>query len=321
MSQTQDVSVESAPESSQAEGTEVHSEASSGSENSQAMTQTQAEAAIAKLGADDYGKLMTIKDENGNVVEMTVKQFVNRTYSAENKAKRAELSAKKQVDETLNKLVAFAKAQPGQFLKHIGVDPEEFSEGTLKQKLSMLEASPEARRLAEVEQELAQYKSKDEQAKKRQEQEAMTQSQIKAQEAVDTEMTEAFKASDLPRDPYFIQLASAVMINSIEKNQAEIQEFGHAESSVLSAKEALDIVKSRFSSSVRNYFSTRDANQIREMLGKEIIDKVRQDDIQRVTNQLPNSPKSQGTPPKAKKEPKVFVKDEDYRQWVESLKR
>lgn len=275
---------------------------------------------IAELEAKDFDKFIPLKDEKGQVVKRKVKEVVNELYSTKGHLTKAQKAAQAQLDATIQELVNYAKTNPRDFLSRIGHDPVTFAESTLKEQVKMLEMTPEQKRIKELEAEREQWL----QDKQRKEEEAKTfeerQKQQKEIQAIDIEMSSAFKESGLPKKKFFFQWASALMHDSLVRAEHEQFEKGYIENQPLSAKDAVAIVKDKFPSLLKESLTHLEVKQLREWLGEEIIEKLRQDNIARVTNQSAEAKKPLGTPTKTAKEPKVFIKDEDWRAYVESKK-
>lgn len=273
---------------------------------------------IAELEAADFEKLMPIKDEKGQVQKLKLKDVVKRIYSAETQAKRAKESLNTQLDASLKELVSFAKKSPQEFLAKIGIDPYDFSEATLKQKVEMLQMSPEQKRLTEAEQELKKYKEKEVTEAQQREIENRTKQEHEEIKKLDLEMASAFKEMNLPKNKFFFQWATALMHDSCVRAEAEQERNGFVETEPLNAKQALAIVKDKFPGMIREYLKSLDPNQVKEFVSEELLGKIREADIARVQNQTPASKKASGTPTRAEKEPKVFTSDHEWRDWVDS---
>jgi len=285
-----------------------------------ASTPKSTEQQLAELQDGDFDKLIPVKDETGKVVKIKVKDLVKRTYTAESRAKKAQEAVEQRVGATVQELVAYAKTNPRDFFERIGVDPYEFSQMTLTEKVKALEMTPEQKKLAEYENELKKYK---EQEKKNQEKEQLSKREIeyqKAAQSLDNELVQAFEKSGLPRNKFFFMQACALMNNDLVRYEQEMQEHGYSDKEPLNAMDALAIVKESFPLLLREALSVQDLNQVRQILGDELLTKLREDDINRVQNKVADKKPSKPNQPK-KDEPKRFTSDQEYRAWVESLKR
>lgn len=276
--------------------------------------------ALAELADGDFDKLIPVKQEDGTVKKVKLKDFVNEAKSYQTKAKRAQEAVEQKVGATVKELISYAKANPKDFMSRIGINPEEFAEMTLTEKVKALEMSPEQRRIAEYEAKLKKYEEQDQE---RQRNESKSKEERAYQEEVqrlDKELADAFTKSGLPRSKFFLQMATAVMSNDLTRYQTEMEQEGFASRDPLSAEEALGIVKESVPNLIKETLNQMDVNQVRQLLGSDVLDKIRQDDIQRVQHQGATKTPSTGTPTK-KEKTQVFTKDSDYRDWVESRKR
>lgn len=295
-----------------AEGTEI----STGGKTDDAAVKQ----ALAELADGDFDKLIPVKQEDGTVKKVKLKDFVNEAKSYQVRAKRAQESVEQKVGATVKELISYAKQNPKDFMSRIGINPEEFAEMTLTEKVKALEMTPEQRLLNEYESKLKKY---EEQEQERQRNESKTKEEKAYHEEVerlDKELADAFTKSGLPRSKFFLQMATAVMSNDLTRYQAEMEQDGFASRDPLSAEEALGIVKESVPNLIKETLNQMDVNQVRQLLGSDVLDKIRQDDIQRVQHQSATKTPSAGTPTK-KEKAQVFTKDSDYRDWVESRKR
>lgn len=279
------------------------------------------EAQLQELAAGDYDKLVAWKDEtSGKVEKIKLKEAINRAKTYERKALKAQEYGQNSVKQTVQEIAAYAKSNPREFMQKLGIDPYEFSEATLKEKVELLNASPEQRRLRELEEENQRLKKTYEEeqlSKQAQAQQAKLNREI---QSLDKELSQAFAQSGLPKNKFFFQWAAAIMHDDAVRQEHEMQTQGYLERDPLSASDAIAIVKERFPSLLSDYVKALDVKQLRELLTEDVIGKIREEDIKRVTNQ--DAPKkANGTPTKADpKEPKVFTRDEDFRAWAESKK-
>lgn len=275
---------------------------------------------IAELAEGDFDKLIPVKGADGQVRKVKLRDFVIDSKKNEVRAKKAAEAIEQRVGATVKELVAFAKANPKDFMSRIGVNPEEFAEMTLTEKVKALEMTPEQKRIAEYEAELKRYKDEDAQRKEHETKSRSEQEYAKEVQRLDTELADAFSKSGLPRSKFYLQQAVAVMSNDLTRYQTEMERDGFASRDPLSAEEALGIVKQSVPNHIKETLNQMDVHQIRQLLGSDVLEKIRQDDIQRVQHQNTKKTPSTGTPPKKEKEP-VFTKDSDYRAWVESRKQ
>ena len=261
-----------------------------------------------------------MKGEDGTVQKIKVKDLVKEVYSNRTKAKRAQEAVEDRVGSTVKELVAYAKQNPKDFMSRIGINPEEFAEMTLTEKVKALEMTPEQKKLAEYEAKFKKYETQEEERRRAELKTKEEQTYTQEIQRLDSELAEAFTKSGLPRSKFYLQQATAIMLNDLTRYQEEVARDGFASRDPLSAEEALGIIKESVPKLIKESLSSMELNQLRELLGTDLLNKIREDDIKRVQNQNIVKQPSTGTPTK-KEKAQVFTKDSDYRDWVESRKR
>lgn len=128
-----------------------------------------------------------------------------------------------------------AKTKPYELLKKYGVDPDEFAEMTLSEKIKMLQMDPRDKELMEYKQKDAERLKQEKEAEeaKRAEQEELEYSELR--QNLDKEIGEALQGSDL-KDSYHLSAMAYVMSQSLAMFKAgKIEE-------PLTATQALDKV-------------------------------------------------------------------------------
>lgn len=245
------------------------------------------EQALAELADGDFDKLLPVKGEDGQVQKIKVKDLVKEVYSNRNKAKRAQEAVEQKVGATVKELVQYAKANPKDFMARIGINPEEFAEMTLTEKVKALEMTPEQKRIAEYEAKLKKFEEQEQERLRNESKTKEEQAYNQEIQRLDTELAEAFSKSGLPRSKFYLQQATAIMLNDLTRYQAEVERDGFASRDPLSADEALGIVKESVPNLIKETLSGLELNQLRELLGSDLLNKIREDDIKRVQKPEP----------------------------------
>lgn len=257
-----------------------------------------------KLGATDMDALVEIQ-VNGQKKELPlreaikIKQLQDASYQKMNEAAQA----KKQAEQ----LMQMFKTDPEQFAKVTGIDLDSFSEERLARKYELQQMSPEQRELMQAKAQVENYKKMDLQSK----QSLLNEIRELTGEVVPPEVAQnipkermmqylagkkaevlqhqtnfegeflgAWKGTGLPADPMFGQWVAAMMLNHQKLLNAK-----KIDGEPLQAKEAAVKVKSRLTNSVRSMFSQMDAQAIHEFLGKDLVQKLRDYDVERVNRQ------------------------------------
>lgn len=212
----------------------------------------------------------------------------------------------------LQQLATVAKTDPKRFFQELGVDPYEFAEATLTEKLKLMEMSPEARELQEVKQKLAQKEQSERELKKKHEENEKTQSEQKYASIVDKEIADALRESGLPKTKYYATRIPYIMMRSIQQARG-------GDTEPMNAKQAAEIVKKEFLSEAQELLTGMDINQIRELLGDK-VKALREDDVKRFQNQGAEKPKDSSTPTRNQKKDKPAFTQKEWEEWVESKK-
>jgi hypothetical protein len=217
--------------------------------------------------------------------------------------------AKRELDE-------LSKADLKELAKRRGLDPYEFAEATLAEKLEQLAMSPEERELRELR---AERQAREEEAK-RQKQEAEAQERTAreqkeyqaAVEKYDRELAEGFKEADLPKSPVYIAQVAFHLV-SAKKQGVD-----------LSVKEAIDKVRESFEPSLESHVRSLSVDRIQKLLGADLLKALREAEVKRVTGNTAPTPNSIARPggspvTSQSKRPKV-MSEKEWKAWHDSLK-
>ncbi len=309
---------------------------SQGSQQSQGPNQgTEASAQAEKRYLDAQHDEAFVKVKiDGQERELSIKEL-KRLTSLEQASQKRMQEAQRERSLAQRDREMF-KSDPEAWAKANGVDLDSFSEERLARKYEIAQMSPEQRRIMELESQvnetrkldlqskqslIAEIKeltgeivSEDEAAKIPKERlvqyiQAKNQEYRQHQGNLETEVLTAWKETSLPADPMFGQWVAAMMLNDQKSINA-----GKKEGAPLQAKEAAVRVKAKLTNSVRSMFSQMDASAIQEFLGKELCSKLREYDVQRVTDSATNGfDKSPGSQP-ASSEPKKQLNQMEWRK-------
>ncbi len=161
---------------------------------------------------------------------------------------------------------------PREYFKLKGIDPEDFSEATLKEKLQMLQETPEQKEIRELREYKQQREEREKAFREAQEKETMTRKEAAAQEGFNKEFVEAWQDTGLPPDRLFGQFLAAEMLAANSRKEP------------LSWKEAAGKVKGKFLGSVGEMFSKMDAAAIQEILGPKVLKSIREFEVSRISS-------------------------------------
>jgi hypothetical protein len=191
--------------------------------------------------------------------------------------KQLEKGARKSFEEASqikNQFVQFAKAakeNPDLFFKEFGIDPDQYSQARLAKLLENQMMTPEQKKALEQEEKLKKYEAQEKERTEKEKTEKETVEFQKADQNYRNEIATAWQDSGLPPDPMFGIEIAKVMVAA--KNQGLDW----------TAKQAAARVKEAFVGNVGGILAKMDAEAIRQVIPKAVLDKLREHDVARVT--------------------------------------
>lgn len=303
-------------QSAQPAGTEIHSDPkpkapTPGQPSGATQANQSAEAkALEALGPEFDDKAIQL-EINGQVEMVPIKearkllQLGKVSEATYQQIKQARKQAQAQKQE-LESLVSLARSNPLEFLQATGVDPDEWAERRLAEKLKLLEMTPEQRRIYELEMALQEREGKLKTVEEQERQKVQRVQEDRYAQQVDQELAQALQTTGLPKKKEWAQLVALEVAAATKRDEN------------LSFSQAAVKVLNRFDSQMRERIGSMDLNQLRELVGSR-LDELRQADISRVRNQTDYGKPSPEAKPASKKTPEYFTRESDYRAWVESL--
>ncbi len=129
------------------------------------------------------------------------------------------------------------------------------------------------------------------------------------------ELLDAWQKTGMPREKSFGAWTAQVMLDSEKQAAAHFKKTGE-KIQTLQAAEAAGIVKARFLNSTRSILSQMDATAIHEMLGAEIIQKLRDHDTGLASQQGPTFGQPANGPAQAASQPKQYT---DVHEWRKAM--
>lgn len=282
------------------------------------QTETQTKNTQAKdHEVDDEFEEIKIGSVTGKVPKQVAKAVKDLERGVQKKFQEFSQREKTIVAQVINEF----KRNPRGFFQHTGLDPEEFAEATLAEKIEMLQMSPEQKRMKELEHENRKFKEDHETTKKQKEEEQRSKEETEQVKVLDSEITEAWKESQLPHDLFYVKQIAAIMRDSdYLAGQGKLER-------PLTAKQAASIVKQRFENSIPQIMTQMDPQGILKLIGEENFSRLRKWDLDRVTGKVPptvNSATRPGHEPASQNQAakkRVFTTDAEWRKYNESLAR
>lgn len=267
-----------------------------------------------ELTAQDMDAIVSVNID-GQLQKMPLRQALKEMKEGKQaKSKwekhRPAWEESQKAQQNAQQLFQLAKTNPRKFLELTGHDPYAFAESTLTERLQYLQMSPEARAAAEAEERFRRAEAEKQQLQQQIQHEQLSRETAAYADSVDRDLTAAFKESGLPKHKWYVQMAANEMAGALERGEE------------LSAREAIAIVKEIVQEGhVPSLLQDMPIHQLVELLGEQRRKELREFELQSVQHQ--GAPQKLASTPAARKQPtskKVFRTDEEYRQWVESLK-
>lgn len=244
---------------------------------------------------------------DGEEREMTIREIA-RLQSLE-QASQNRFRQAAEANKKMEEFIQASKKDPESALRRLGYSDEqieEFSAAKIKRIIEDAQLSPE------------QIKEREERSKFQEEKkEWETQVETRIREEIDTEMTQAFQQSGLPKSPFLAARMAGLVAQSLEKSK-------NGDSKPLSYTEAAVKVKSWFQNATKETLSQMDAKAILDFLGPEMAKKLQGAFVQRIEGGTVPSASSQGSAPKAvpnakAKQQTKFTNWKDYHKFIDSL--
>lgn len=248
---------------------------------------------------------------NGQKVTKPIKDWIGANQLEQASYERFQKA--QQIERDAAQKLELFKRNPAKFMADNGIDPFEFSQATLAQRLEYLGMTEEQRELYQLRFEKQQRDEADKQQKLQDQQRVQQEQDEKEYQSMAKEFLEAWKSSGLPDHPYFGQLTAATMARA------------RTQGIPLTWEKAAAIVKRDFSNTHQNVlasFPTVEA--LAEYLGEPVLKKLRDYEVARVSaknSRSKSSPKRPGGEPASQKAKKQsFVNERDYHDYWERKK-
>lgn len=278
-----------------------------------------------RLGDQDLDALVTVKI-NGKTQDLPLKEVIKlqQLEQASHEKMRQAAEAQRRANELM-------QLDIDKFAQLRGLDLDSLAEERLAKKYELMQMTPEQRRLHELEAKESQRQAQQKQVSEKilgeikaltngelpQGIDKATPEQLQAyleqtkqvaqmvEQNIEREFTDAWKETGLPKSKYFGSLMAFHMMNSKNPDGTPLQ-----------AAQAASKVKQEFFGNTREIAGQMDAKAIHDWLGKEVIDKLREYDVQRVTAHQAASSMPQRSPAAeaASNQKKQYVNQMEWRK-------
>lgn len=192
--------------------------------------------------------------------DKSVQDYLQKAMAANEKFEEAATLRK-----DVQLLVKTLKENPLAILTHpdVGIDIKKLAEQVINQELEDMAKSPEQKRLEELEKMLASEKEE----KARLAEEKRMAELSKAEEAqlreINTQITDALKASSLPKVPYVVKRISDTMVAAFDMGYKDV-----------SVKDIIPIVERQLQEEFGGFFDASSEDALEKLMGKN-LDRIR----------------------------------------------
>ena len=235
-----------------------------------------------------------------------VKQMLQKAEGADRRFSDAS-----RVERMNQELLWLAKNAPEKLLSHpaIGVDPHQWAENLLYEKIKLEQMDPKDRELMETQNKLKASESRKQQIERQVQQE-------KVQRAVEYEkanhsrdISESLGAAGLPVNNYTIKRTAHYMLEGMAMNLK------------VSAKDILPLVLEDYKSEQSALFNQSDPEALASLLGEENLKKIRNYEMKRIKADPNKKPVKRETSMRDIKPGPKKMSMEEFRDYNEKIKR
>jgi hypothetical protein len=200
-------------------------------------------------------------DDNPEAVQYLTKQL--QLSKAAQRAMQEKSSFEKQVQHFFQGLKGNTRAA----LQDLGIDPREFAAQVIEDEIRKSQMSPEQLKQMELEQELTRLKEESKQREEdfnRREYERVKQIEL---EKLDTQMSQALSASDLPKNPAIVRRITEYMI------------MGAQNGVDLNPQDVIPLVRREMFTDLQDIINALPEDQAEEFIGKEVLTRFRKKNL------------------------------------------
>lgn len=243
-------------------------------------------------------------DDNPEVVEYLTKQLQM------SKAAQRAMQEKGTLETKVNAFLQNLNGNTEATLRQMNIDPVEFAAKVLEAEIAKQALSPQERKNLELE---AKLKHLEEENKRKEQESERREQEIRRKqigEQVENQMIQALDKSDLPHTPYVADRIAKYMILALNDKDGPME---------LTPEEVIPLVREDILRDLQQVFKGMSDDKIENFIGKEIFQKVRKKNLEKVKSQ-PTTPatakaaikevaRDQKVSVKSKDEPKMLAKD------------
>lgn len=294
--------------------------------NPAAQGQTAPAVAARELGDTDMEALVSVKI-NGQVQKIPLRDAIN-DFQLKQRSHQKITEAQK-IQQRAEQIMQMVQNDPTQLFKLAGRDFDAAAEERLAKKYELMQMDPVQRQLLEKTEQLEALKNRDLQSKRSvideikkysdklpqglenhskedllQYRDHLKNVHVQADQSLQNEIVQAWDETKLPKDKRWGMMVAREMLLSQNSPTGPLQ-----------AKEAAVKVKTDWLNFSRQILSQMDASAIHDFIGKELMQKLREFDIQRVSDkQTPAWASANKTPNTGASAPKEQLNQMEWRK-------
>lgn len=197
------------------------------------------------------------------------------------KAAQKRMQEYSQLEKEVRSFVEELKKNPKRVLSDpsVGIDIKKMAAEILEEEISNSQKSPEQLKLEKAEAELRSLKEQRE--KEQKELQEKENERLMEQEMInlDNWMSDAFEASDTPKNPFLIKRAASLLHSAVSAENIPLTQD--------TVKAAVKLAKEEMHSELREMFSLMGEDVVENIIGKDTINKIRKKNISKAKEKPP----------------------------------
>ncbi len=242
-------------------------------------SQAEVDQAAAKVKAKEVkgsdGDLFKIKVD-GQEIEVKREEMVRLAQMG--KAGQKAMQEKAELQKSMASFIQALKDNPGLVLaEDLGIDITELAQQTLAKKFEEEAKSPEQRRVEEMEAKLQKYEREQKEREEKREKDEFDAEVSKYEQELESQVTDAFTQSGLPRKPVFL------------KRMADLLEGAYERNLDVSPAKIAKLIKEDWINETREALAAFDDDALENTLGGDMLTRLRKSQLKKARAAVPSA--------------------------------
>ncbi len=255
-------------------------------------TEAEIENMVREFEIKVNGKKKTIKVDLNNTEEL-----IRKFQMAE--AGQSAMQDKAELEKLVNQELMRAKSDPWEFLKDLGLNPDDLAEQRVVDKIEQMKKSPEQVEREKIQQELKEARAKLEVVQKEKEDARLVQMQDKIAVEFDKELTDALQSDpELPKTRKTVARIADAMLWAMENGFQDAK-----------VADVIPSVKAEIQNEMNEFMSDMSEDLMEKYIGKKNIERLRNQRLAKMKAAPKMDIKPVAKEVEAKEEDKVSMKD------------